>query len=341
MKVFYVPIEPYEIRYTEQWGRWFPDAFNTLGITYSIIKGTDTKRSLENGAVLDPIGTGIYKTSQLKRLIELIKDGAINDSDIILFADGWFPGVEAIQYIRQLTNKKFKVAAYFHAGSYDPWDFLALANTESWAEHLENVFFDIFDYIFVASEFHKQLISNTRKVNFNKIHVVGLPLDVSEIKRRGSACEKEDIVVFPHRYVVEKSPKDFEYLTELVHEKCPDIKFMIPINMSISKDEYYHLLRKSKVIYSNALQETFGIGTAESVILGCLPIIPNRLSYSELYPDFVIADASPNSDVVDLIIKYVKDYFQYQGLLRNAQDKIIEHCDHLIVIGKIISVLMS
>ena len=33
-----------------------------------------------------------------------------------------------------------------------------------------------------------------------------------------------------------------------------------------------------------ALQETWGIAMIESVLSGCIPIVPDRLSYSELYP---------------------------------------------------------
>jgi len=37
---------------------------------------------------------------------------------------------------------------------------------------------------------------------------------------------------------------------------------------------------------STAIQENFGIAVVESVLAGCWPLLPNRLSYPELLPDW-------------------------------------------------------
>ena len=43
-------------------------------------------------------------------------------------------------------------------------------------------------------------------------------------------------------------------------------------------------MAKSKVVVSYALQENFGFGVNEAVSLGCVPVLPNRLVYPEIYP---------------------------------------------------------
>ncbi len=44
------------------------------------------------------------------------------------------------------------------------------------------------------------------------------------------------------------------------------------------------MLAKSKFSVSFSKQETFGISMMESAFSGCIPIVPDDLSYKELYP---------------------------------------------------------
>ncbi len=52
-----------------------------------------------------------------------------------------------------------------------------------------------------------------------------------------------------------------------------------------SREEYAALLRQGDVVVSTARHEFFGIAVLEAVRAGCRPLVPNRLSYRELYPD--------------------------------------------------------
>jgi glycosyltransferase involved in cell wall biosynthesis len=52
-----------------------------------------------------------------------------------------------------------------------------------------------------------------------------------------------------------------------------------------SRDEYCKLLLESDVVVSTASQEFFGISVVEGVYAGCLPLLPNGLSYPELIPE--------------------------------------------------------
>ena len=50
------------------------------------------------------------------------------------------------------------------------------------------------------------------------------------------------------------------------------------------KDEYACLLKRGNIIVSTALHEFFGISVLEGVRAGCVPAVPDRLSYQELFP---------------------------------------------------------
>jgi glycosyltransferase involved in cell wall biosynthesis len=47
---------------------------------------------------------------------------------------------------------------------------------------------------------------------------------------------------------------------------------------------YRDLLHQADIIVSTAVQEFFGIGVVEAMYCGCVPILPNRLSYPEILP---------------------------------------------------------
>lgn len=51
-----------------------------------------------------------------------------------------------------------------------------------------------------------------------------------------------------------------------------------------SRAEYINLLCKADIVVSTALHEFYGIAVIEAVRTGCIPILPNRLSYPELFP---------------------------------------------------------
>jgi hypothetical protein len=45
------------------------------------------------------------------------------------------------------------------------------------------------------------------------------------------------------------------------------------------------LLERSKMVFSANVQETLGISCYEGALAGALPMVPDRLSYSEMYMD--------------------------------------------------------
>lgn len=51
-----------------------------------------------------------------------------------------------------------------------------------------------------------------------------------------------------------------------------------------SRERYYQWLRRGGIVVSSAWQENFGIAVVEAMANGCLPLLPNRLSYPELLP---------------------------------------------------------
>ena len=182
---------------------------------------------------------------------------------------------------------------------------------ERWAKNFEDIIFDISDTIFCASEFIKQDIIKKRIVSPDKLVVTGLPVDYTGLDSH-KGQQKENIVIFNGRLCDEKQPWLFDELAKQVSEKVDvPVQFVKTQEQNLSKEEYYSLLGKSKAIVSYALQENFGFGVAEAVYLGCTPVLPNRLVYPELYPNFKLFDRFEES--VDMTVDAITN-FNFNGV---------------------------
>lgn len=276
-----VPIEPLEGRYSEQWNNWFEE--HLQGKDYHTILPTrlDVEDKIVDGAFLDIVGTNYFKAKQIAFISSLIRKGHIpRDKRVVfIFHDGWFP-IEQLAYIRDgLGCHEWKFIGIFHDGTYDQWDFTARKNMYIWGEDLENSWFRIYDAVVVGSQYHKDVLLEKRKIAAGKVHVIPWKVEVPEDL---IGTKKENIVVFPHRLDVEKQPQLFVALAERF--KDSGYQFITTQSKVRSKREYYELLAKSKICVSFSLLEMFGIAMVEAALLRCVPLVPDRLSYRELFP---------------------------------------------------------
>jgi len=281
MRIIDVPIESFPDRYSNDWRHWFEDSYKENNISFLRIDPVSLVSTITEGSFLDVCGTNYYKAQQLSVICNMFYLKQINDDDVFFFHDLWFPGLEMLAYIRNARNMHFKIMGCLHAGTYDPWDFLTQKGMDRWGADLENSWFKFIDKIFVATNFHRNLIVENRKIDSNKIIVTGFPIKVINIK----PVKKEKIIIFPHRLDKEKHPAIFFNLSKEFSQKYPDWKFIKTKDVCKTKAEYYDLLNQSTIAVSFADQETWGIAMQEAMFLGCMPLVPDRLSYHELYHD--------------------------------------------------------
>lgn len=306
--IWVVDLEPLEQRYTKQWRKWFelewPDC--------KFISALVTTDKIEKGRFLDIIGTNLYKSEQVINFCNFVKSGEINTGDTLLFMDGWHPGVIQMKYISDLMKLDLHFSAIFHAGSYDPWDFLSQAGMGYWAGRIEEGFGEIFENIFVASNYHKELLEKAIR-NPRKIHVTGLPFYRKLIappifhKVDDFLHLKDNLVVFTSRSDPEKQPQVFDEMSENFGD---GVEFVKTLQVTSTKNDYYNFLRRAKVVYQPVLQETFGIGVLEAVSYGVLPVVPKRLSYAEMWPNSYSGD-DLGIKATTQIAQYLFDYEKY------------------------------
>jgi glycosyltransferase involved in cell wall biosynthesis len=291
--IYIVDLEPVETRYTAQWKSHVPALFKKAGHDVSTISGpSDIPSATTPGAFLNFGGTNVYKASQVEQLGRMFCAGSIKPGDHFLFTDAWHPGIINLKYMSELLQIPVTIHALWHAGSYDPHDFLGrLIGDAPWVRHAEKSFFSAIDHNYFATDFHIDLfldsllatgVEEGRARYKAKIVRTGWPMEyMNTTLAQYKGMEKRDLILFPHRIAPEKQVEIFRDLKSAL----PQYEFIVCQDQELTKNEYHNLLGQAKIVFSASLQETLGIGCYEGAIVDALPMVPDRLSYTEMYLD--------------------------------------------------------
>jgi hypothetical protein len=290
--IYLVDLESVETRYTGQWKTHIPELLKKEGHNVQIISGPeDIPRATTPGAFLNFGGTNIYKSSQVEQLGRLFCNGSVHPGDHFIFTDAWHPGIINLKYMSELLGIPVVTHGLWHAGSYDPQDFLGrLVGNKPWVRHAEQSFFHAFDHNYFATDFHikllaKNLLNANLETMYNckeskKIVQTGWPMEYMEDTLTAyKGMPKRDLILFPHRIAPEKQVDIFRDLAT----HLPQYEFVVCQDQQLTKHEYHTLLGQSKIVFSANLQETLGISCYEGALVNAVPMVPDRLSYTEMY----------------------------------------------------------
>lgn len=303
MTIFIIDLEAVETRYTAQWKKHLPLALKKVCKDVKVISGPeDIPNTTTPGAFLNFGGTNIYKSRQTEEISRLFTSGQVKANDHFLFTDAWHPGIINLKYMSSLLSLPIKIHALWHAGSYDPQDFLGrLIGNKPWVRHAEKSFFYAADFNYFATNFHiemfmRNLLNDYPSENpwFDDDLSDAINDRLPNIKRSGWPMEymdttlamyknmpKRDLILFPHRIAPEKQVSIFRDLASLL----PQYEFVVCQDQQLTKNEYHNLLGEAKIVFSANLQETLGISCYEGCIVDAIPMVPDRLSYKEMYFD--------------------------------------------------------
>lgn len=323
-----LPIEPIDGRYSSQWDLWFEEAFLRNGIPFTTVRG-EVPPPPPSDKFLNPVGTFSWKFAQLAKALRLTRDRSARR--VVFLHDGWLPGIEMFPYARDLDGLDVCVAAFWHAGSYDPTDLLGLAGCDSWAWGSEDTWLRLCDRVFVGSAYHKgKILKSHPAVSESSIEVVGCPVGVPD--GLAESVPKEPVVVWPHRLSPDKNPQVFERLRS--EPRFAGAEFVRTRDRNLDKRAYYELLARARVVVSTASHENFGIAMVEAAMLGCLPVCPRGLSYFETMGEECLYDSY--DDLVGKVEKGLtsRDLYVYPHVNRFAQAAVTDRiCKRLHELG--------
>ena len=330
-------LESIPTRYTGQWAEHIPQLLESqLGQDYKInrIKGVQKKTKPTPGAFLNFSDTNYWKSSQLCAFLELYDQGLTTPDDHFLFTDAWNPVIQQIKYMNDLLGYKWKLHGLWHAGSYDPHDFLGMAvsGRETWARNLEKSFYYALDHNYFATNFHWDLFVDKLFFSFRdswfrlqieteKAVISGWPMEYMKDTLKPYVSSKRNLILFPHRVAEEKQVEIFRDLAK----HMPQYEFVVCQDQELTKQQYHQLLGEAKIVFSANLQETLGISTcAECPLAGAVPLAPDRLSYKEIFVRYLeFLYPSKWTDNID-------NYEICRPQLIKRIDSIIQNYDQLV-----------
>jgi hypothetical protein len=339
MTVYIVDIEAVDTRYTKQWKEHLPNQLAKHADDVVVISGGEVPQATTPGAFLNFGGTNVYKSKQLETIGEMFCNGEVKDGDYFLYTDAWNPTVIQLKYMAELLGVDIRIGGLWHAGSYDPHDFLGrLIGDKPWVRRAEQSMFHTYDDNYFATEFHAKIFAENLMqfkgmfgmspvewfVEQDNVTIVGWPMEyLRDTMLPYKNMKKRDTIVFPHRLAPEKQLDIFKDL----QQELPEYEFIVCQEQELTKNEYHNILGEAKIVFSANLQETLGISAYEAMLVGAIPMVPDRLSYTEMYdeefkyPSEWTEDwdsyTKNKSKVVERIRKYMQNYKNYNNYLNS------------------------
>ncbi len=333
MTIYIVDIEAVDTRYTKQWKEHLPrQLMKSTNKNVVTISGGETPQATTPGAFLNFGGTNVYKSKQLEQIGEMFCAGKVKDGDYFLYTDAWNPTVIQLRYMAELLGVNIRIGGLWHAGSYDQHDFLGrIIGQKPWVRHAEQSMFACFNDNFFATQFHIDMFTRVFKnyTDNTTIKKVGWPMEYLENDLLSyKNMDKKNIILFPHRIAPEKQLNIFEDLKQ----ELPKYEFIVCQEKQLTKNEYHNLLGEAKLVFSANLQETLGISWYEGVIVDTLPLVPDRLSYTEMaveefkYPSNLTRNfetyKANKQQLIDKIVDMMENYKNYKRLLQKQKFRL-------------------
>jgi hypothetical protein len=344
-KLYYMGLESYEARYTLQLTEWNRRVFERRGLDVVYVPGTtiDNTQSISVGQVLDAHGRSYFSMSQMMNLVQLMKNGAVTAEDVIYFEDMFQPGIESLPYIMDQIPAEQRPRIYVRclAQAIDPDDFVHVWGMAGWMSTYERMVNHFVTGVLATNE---EMVAHMRIAGWTApiYNISGLAFGKEEVLERiGGAnnvkpfADRPRRVGFAARWDQEKQPGFFMDLIEMYHELTSEpCEFVIysggplrsnnpeyvarardmeaagrlKIYDNISKNEYYHHLNNTRVLFNCALQDWVSNTVSEADTIGCNVLYPAYRSFPETFAN------DPNRLYVPWSIDDA--YHKMQNLLR-------------------------
>ena len=188
-------------------------------------------------------------------------------------------------------------------------------------------------------------------------------IDYQEFTSQKRTNKQIPVIIWNHRWEHDKNPEGFFTAISELEKKGYDYKISILgqsfrnvpeifeiakekfshriqyFGFAKSREDYIYQLQQGNIVVSTARHEFFGISVLEAVHAGCYPIVPNRLSYPELYPaKYLYKDGQLASKLAEVLAaiqngimesdKLETERFSWERLLPMYQSWLLDDKDH-------------
>jgi hypothetical protein len=318
-KLFYMGLESYEARYTLQLTEWNRRVFERRGLDVTYVPGLnlDNSQKISVGQVLDAHGRSYFAMSQMMNLVRLMQQGYVTAEDVVYFEDMFQPGIESLPYILDQVPEHLRPRIFVRclAQAIDPDDFVHVWGMAGWMSTYEKMVNQIPGVTVLAT--NEEMVAHMRIAGWTApiYNISGLAFGKAEVLERigGSGNIKNFFdrtrrVAFAARFDQEKQPGFFMDLAEAVQdfsatrfaifsggplrsnnpeyvERARQLAAQgkLEIHENLSKNDYYHLLNDTRVLFNCALQDWVSNTVSEADTLGCNVLYPAYRSFPETF----------------------------------------------------------
>jgi len=367
-KLYYMGLEPYKARYTLQLTEWNERVFQRRGIKYVIVPGNtlDSDQNIVTGQVLDAHGRSYYGMSQMMNLVKLMKEGKVNDKDVIYFEDMFQPGIESLPYILDQipSNLKPRIFVRCLAQSIDPDDFVHVWGMNKWMGLYEKMVDSFVTGVLASNE---EMVAHIKIAGWEApiYNISGLAFGKDEVIERVEGkikpfTNRRMRVVFSARWDQEKQPDFYMDVIEEFYKSHPSksVEFVVcsgsklrsnndsymkrtqkmvedgklTIYEDLNKNDYYNIVNDSRVVFNCALQDWVSNTVSEADALGCNVLYPAYRSFPETFANDHERMYVPWSieDAINKLDNLLKKPHNNMGKISDYTDKTIDRiCDIL------------
>jgi len=226
-----------------------------------------------------------------------------------------YPGV-----LDKYTNHQFTAINFTTALVSDSIAFNSSYNLSSFLMQCER-------YLAKAADMDLAALAGTLQ---QKSRVLYPGLDFSGVDHARSAAPGKSgkRIVWNHRWEHDKNPEGFFAVAAKLADEGVDFELIVlgqsfanqPVCFEQARrrlgdriihcgyvpdeDAYYRLLAGGDIVVSTAVHEFFGISVLEAVRAGCMPVLPERLAYPELFEDrFLYEDGGLYERLRELLLR--------------------------------------
>ena len=320
-KLIYMGLESYEARYTLQLTEWNRRVFERRGLDVVYVPGStiDNTQAISVGQVLDAHGRSYFSMSQMMNLVQMMRNGEVGGEDVIYFEDMFQPGIESLPYIMDQIPAEQRPQVWVRclAQAIDPDDFVHVWGMAGWMSTYEKMVNHFVTGVLATNE---EMVAHMRIAGWTApiYNISGLAFGKEEVLERIGGQDKvrpfQDRAMrvgFAARFDQEKQPGFFMDLIEMYQAqgRHKNVEFSIfqggplrsnnqdyvlrarqmekdgrlKIYENLKKNDYYHLLNDTRVLFNCALQDWVSNTVSEADTLGSNVLYPAYRSFPETF----------------------------------------------------------
>ncbi len=304
--------------------RFFVDGLTTcLGDQVTLLSLPARKWKMRMQLSAPWFGAKIRELAPRERAFEVVLASTFTDlavfKALVVGLPGWRPGCRFLAYFHEnqfqypgrlpkTTNHQFTSINFTTALAADGIAFNSRYNSQGFFRHSR-----LYTGKAADIDLSRELTSLEAK---SRVLYPGI--DFGEIDALASESiqgGEPPLIIWNHRWEHDKNPEDFFAVLRALHRDGIDFRCgvlgqrfrdappcfeqarrelggrFVHFGYLPERKHYLEMLAQGDIVVSTAHHEFFGVAVIEAVRAGCLPVLPNRLSYPELFADpYLYAD---------------------------------------------------